>query len=87
MLFQKTKLVPVAPLIYNKIVFDMEETATTQPQWVFPLHYCPFSIFKNIFNNTNHLGCCKLIGKHPIYSFFSYYRSVGYLMIYGIIRI
>ncbi len=87
MLFQKTKFVPVAPLIDNKIVFDMEEAAATQPQRVFPFHYCPFSIFKNIFYNTKHLGCCKLVGKHPVYSFLSYNWIVSYLMIYSIICI
>lgn len=87
MLFQKTKFIPISPLIHYKIVFDMEEATTTQPQRVFPFHYGPFSIFKNIFNNTNHLSCCKLVGKHPVYGFFSHYRSVGYLMIHGIIRI
>ena len=59
----------------------MEESATTKPQRIFPLHYCPFSIFKNVFNNINHLSCCKLIGEPPMYGIFSNDRRVGHLMI------
>ena len=65
----------------------MEEAATTQPQWVFPFQYSPFSIFKNIFNNTNHFSRCELPGKHPAYGFFSSHGSVRHLMVYGIVRV
>ena len=47
----------------------------------------PFTIFEQIFNNTNHFGSCKFICKHFLNCFFSFDWLIGHLMINGILVI
>ena len=36
------------------IVLHMEESASSQPERIFPFHDSPFSILEYMLNNTNH---------------------------------
>ncbi len=42
----------------------MKKTTPSQAEWVTPLHYCPFTIFKYILNNTGHICLCETVNKH-----------------------
>jgi hypothetical protein len=62
----------------------MKKTTTTKSERVFPFHDCPFTIFKNIFNNASHLCSRKFLLKHFSYCRFSNNGLICDLMIYRI---
>src|SRR5262245_18108689 len=42
----------------------MEKTAAPKAQWILPLQDRPFAVFKNILDETNHVGRSERRGKH-----------------------
>lgn len=61
---KKRKLIPIAPLEYDLAIHNMEKAAASQTQRILPLQDRPFTIFKYILNDANHLGTRKVGGKH-----------------------
>ena len=52
MLFQKREFIPIPSLKDDFIVFHMKKSTSAKSELIFPFHYRPFSIFKNILYNT-----------------------------------
>lgn len=46
MLFEKAELIPITSLENDFIVLHMEESASSQPERIFPFHDSPFSILE-----------------------------------------
>ena len=87
MLFQKREFIPIPSLKDDFIVFHMKKSTSAKSELIFPFHYRPFSIFKNILYDTNHLSRCKFICKHFMDRRFSYHRFIRNLMVYRIFGI
>ena len=49
MLFEKAELIPITSLENDFIVLHMEESASSQPERIFPFHDSPFSILELIY--------------------------------------
>ena len=60
-LFQKREFIPIPSLKDDFIVFHMKKSTSAKSELIFPFHYRPFSIFKNILYDTNHFSRCKFI--------------------------
>ena len=87
MLFQKREFIPIPSLKDDFIVFHMKKSTSAKSELIFPFHYRPFSIFKNILYYTNHFSRCKFICKHFMDRRFTYHRFIRNLMVYRIFGI
>jgi hypothetical protein len=58
------QFVPVAALKSNLAVADMEDSTASEPLWIAPFQDRHVGILKYILHDANHVGGCKLTGKH-----------------------
>src|SRR5258706_16335371 len=80
---QERKPVPIASLKDDFVVLDTEETASAQPERIFPFENCPRAILENMLGDADHLGAGKVFGEHFAYRRASLHRLPNDLMIDG----
>ena len=81
------ELIPVTTLKDDPVVNDMEEAAAPEPERVTPFKDCPFAVFEQVLNDTDHFYRCKRFCKHAADGLAAFNRRLGYLVIDRIFRV
>ena len=63
MLFEKAELIPITSLENDFIVLHMEESASSQPERIFPFHDSPFSILEYAMGSSRGRIRWQLLGE------------------------
>ncbi len=71
----------------NLTIYNLEEAASPQSQWIFPLQNGPLPIFKEILYNRCHIGSGKFCCKHFSDCVYPDHRLICHLMVGCIIMV